>query len=287
MSWHPSMAEYHAAPGISASYLSAIRREGYSTALLSRMRPQGSVETERLLVMGEAAHCLLQGLTPRIHVCHSTVKRRAGNAWKEEVARAERLGYRGILLAHEWATVQASLASVRNDLPYPSEAKRQIRLIAQAPHLERWPELSHRWRVLEGPPELWCKVRPDFVVRLPGGRLIQAPIKTTRTSLRPEDWWPFWRRYHLISAAFHWAGMLDCYGVEVPQLWIVGRMTAPYPWAIYNISEPGAGAAYLGGISASELIREAWESQVLPELRSIHRCMIEGLVHGPEEGGFQ
>lgn len=283
--WAPTMEDYHAAPGYSASFVSAVRREGYGCVALARNGSDGKLEENATLLCGELLHCQLQRLTHRIHIAPPGVTSRRGKDWRHEKKRGH--GMRGVLLYTDLLRVNTSIMSLRGCPVTP--AKEQIRLIVGGERLERWPELSHRWEPI---PDIACKVRPDFVLRWKDanggrldGRLAQAPIKSTRASLVPQAWWPFWERWHLCSAAFHWAGMCDLFGQEVPQLWIVAQLDGAFPWALHEISSgTDSGRGYLrGGRTAQEAIEREWE-RILLELVDIKEARENG--YGAEEKGI-
>lgn len=297
------MEEYHASPGASASFLSDVRREGFSTAALVRNGAK-PIQTDGRILCGEVLHSLLQEINHGVHVAPGRVVVRRGAEWEAAKVIAKQAGASGVMLHDDLVRINAALASLwgigdtqewragaaalgfNGDAFRETPAKLQIRGIVRGDTFDRRPEFSHRWEALPG---LFCKVRPDFVVRFRGGKregqFAQVPIKTTRTALVPSAWWPFWERWHLTSAAFHWAGMRDLFGHDVPQLWIVARLEGSFPWALFNLSNPDAGRGYLRrGRSAQEAIECEWVDRILPALSDLKES--QALGYGPEEGGI-
>ena len=179
---------------------------------------------------------------------------------------------------------------MRSLLCLDTPAKEQVWAIANGEHLERWPEPSHLWEVGGfDEPTLKCKLRPDFVVRFPRG-IFGVQIKSTSKPVGPASWWPMWKRQYLTSAAFHAEGLRDWFGElcprGVPQLWVVASLEAPFPWAIYDLSNPEVGRDYLYGQSAPELIESEWLRLLRGPLAQIHESHRHRRAYGPEEGGI-
>jgi len=285
--WRPSMAEYHQAEGISASFLSSVFEHGLSGALMRRRSERQCRKAPHLLI-GSYVHAVLQSVVIPIAPAPVWMENRKSRDYKEFEKQALRAGFEGMLLHAE---IQAANALCNRLQLGSSPAQRQIRGLLFEKNFKRWPEVSHRWQ----PPEveITCKVRPDMLIQM-GDRVVQVCIKTHGGCLRPEPWWNFWANYphpdrrpgwHLTSAAFHWAGMLDLFGQEIPQLWVVGRTEHPYPWALHEISTASsAGRGYLwADKSAQELLEETWHGKIIPELQDI----ADGREWGREERGLE
>ena len=276
--WHPSMTDYHRHASISSGFLAAAHAEygeGLSVALAERrawLNEPLRVTTTPRLAAGVALHAWLEDDPDTvIRIAPPAVKVRRGKKWTAALAAAEAAGASALLLAPHYLDLVRAWSSLI-DPPEGADtgAKSSIRAM-----LRRWsprvPEVSHRWSPFEG---CTCRIRPDLVCQAPSSTWYGISIKTTEIPLTPGRWWPFWTRHYRRSEAMYRAGLRDLFG-DVPfrQLLVVARLVEPYPWAIFDLEE-----------RAAEL-DEAWETDVLPQLRIITEGLAVG--HGPEERGFE
>lgn len=287
--WRPSMAEYHAGHEVSAGFLRDVDREGLSVAfwrragqqLKARAHPGGRpLTTERALALGTLMHRNLFGDTSTVvEAAPPQVLARRGKLWEAAKAAAERRGADALLLAHEMAAAAESWASLWGEtLPlqqgtpiYPDTgAKQLIRGM-----LRTWepavPEVSHRWEILPG---LWGRIREDWCAR--GPRLWTfAQFKTTRKSIVPHRWWPYWRREYALGFALYRQGLRNLFGDEpFAQVLVVARLAPPWQWVLYDMA------------SRADELDELWESKGLPYCVTIKEALDRGECWGPEERGI-
>jgi hypothetical protein len=302
--WRPTMADYHAGPEISGSFLADVLREGLSVALHNRAEQQATaarsprgraVTTDARMAKGIALHKLISGDQDTvIRTARLRVVVRRGALWEDDLAAATRAGADALLLtsdavavAESWGSLwprelletwevireQATAAGlpVPDGEPVAREDTGQKSLIRAI--LRRWspsvPEVSHRWEVVPG---LWARIRWDMVSRAPSGVWTATSIKTTETPLVDRAWWRFWRRWYAVSDALYRDGLRNLFGAEpCARQTIVARLVPPYPWRRFDLSTRDAELDII------------WEEEILPTLREIADAFARGEAHGAEE----
>lgn len=197
-----SMADYLAAPAVSASVLQLLLSEcPYAAWFASHLNPNRPTdESSEAQDVGTVAHSiLLDGHADNVVIVDATDWRT--NAAKEKREEAREAG-KIAMLAHKFPAVEAMVSAA---MAYIESLKHDEPAIwaAFAQPDEGESELTMVWQ--DGP--TLCRIRPDRITR---DRKLIVDVKTTQRSAEPDSW----GRYQMVGAGFYTSAAFYRRGVE-------------------------------------------------------------------------
>jgi len=222
---------YHRSPGVSNSMLSALKRSPMHCWALHLNPDRPEREETASMFTGTLAHCSVleaDAMAARYVVVPDDAPRRPTAAqWKakspsieSKAAMAwwshfnEHTTGRLIVTAEQYDTTRRQLAAV---LAVPELANALASGMAEA---------SLFW--VDERTGLQCRCRPDWIHRLPDGRVIVVDLKTTADADPQAFGKSVWNYGYHRQAAYYTAGLQAC-GIEVAAF-IFAAVTSAYPF---------------------------------------------------------